>query len=136
MAGNNLKKIRKECGLTQAQVAEALGLERSTYTYYETGKTDPSIHTLKKIMTLFNCSFADVYPSEDDTAKVYSTKTIENYFQTEHLKIAEPFSPYNAGATLPYLNEREMIENYRLLSNEDKKKIFEEIQELVRRISE
>ena len=38
-----LKFYRHECGLTQQQVADRLKIERSTYTYYETGKTKPDI---------------------------------------------------------------------------------------------
>ena len=34
-----LKYYRSECKLTQQDVADLLGLERSSYTYYETGKT-------------------------------------------------------------------------------------------------
>ena len=44
-----LKFYRHECGLTQQQVADRLKIERSTYTYYETGKTKPDIGTLIKI---------------------------------------------------------------------------------------
>ena len=40
-----LKYYRHECGLTQQQVADRLKIERSTYTYYETGKTKPDINT-------------------------------------------------------------------------------------------
>ena len=36
-----LKYYRSECKLTQQDVADLLGLERSSYTYYETGKTEP-----------------------------------------------------------------------------------------------
>ena len=41
-----LKYYRSECKLTQQDVADLLGLERSSYTYYETGKTTPDIETL------------------------------------------------------------------------------------------
>ena len=38
----NLKKFRKEAHFSQEQIAQQLGVNRATYTYYETGKTTPS----------------------------------------------------------------------------------------------
>ena len=49
-----LKYYRHETGLTQQQVADRLKIERSTYTYYHTGKTKPDINTLLKIAKVFN----------------------------------------------------------------------------------
>ena len=37
-----LRQCRENAGLTQKQVSDALGVERSTYAYYETGTTRPS----------------------------------------------------------------------------------------------
>ena len=53
MLSSKLKEYRKLCGLTQKQVADALGIDRSTYTYYETGKTTPDVLTLKRLCDLF-----------------------------------------------------------------------------------
>lgn len=147
MRENNLKKLRKECALTQQQVSEALGLERSTYTYYETGKTDPSIATLQKIMVLFNCSFSDIYPFGDNVSEPkknennndFSLHTINDSFAAFG-KVSDNYSSYNGNSgdnsSMLYADEREMIENYRLLKNEDKKRIFEEILDITRGISE
>lgn len=52
-----LKYYRHECGLTQQQVADRLKIERSTYTYYETGKTKPDINTIVKIAKVFNVNY-------------------------------------------------------------------------------
>jgi len=48
-----LRTIRKASHLTQQQVADKLEMDRSTYAYYETGKTTPSIFTLMKLAQLF-----------------------------------------------------------------------------------
>ena len=48
-----LRTIRKASHLTQQQVADKLEMDRSTYAYYETGKTTPSIFTLMKLSQLF-----------------------------------------------------------------------------------
>lgn len=55
-----LKYYRSECGLTQQDVADLLGLERSSYTYYETGKTTPDIETLVRLSKIFHIDFYDL----------------------------------------------------------------------------
>ena len=49
----NLKRLRKSCGLKQEDVAKVLGVDRSAYSYYEGGKTQPSIANLIKIAHMF-----------------------------------------------------------------------------------
>lgn len=61
-----LKYYRHECGLTQQQVADRLKIERSTYTYYETGKTKPDINTLIKIAKVFNISYTALLQGIED----------------------------------------------------------------------
>ncbi len=50
----NLKLLRHIFELSQSKVAEMLGLERSTYSYYEVGKTQPSARTLIKLAKIYN----------------------------------------------------------------------------------
>ncbi|QIB26062.1 helix-turn-helix domain-containing protein [Caloranaerobacter azorensis] len=49
-----LRKLRNEKGLTQSEVAKFLGVGRTTYTQYETGKSEPDVKTLKKLAIFFN----------------------------------------------------------------------------------
>ena len=53
MFSENLKKLRKSCGFKQEDVAKVLGIDRSAYSYYEGGKTQPSISNLIKIARMF-----------------------------------------------------------------------------------
>lgn len=53
----NLIMLRTKAGLTQQKVADALDIDRSTYTYYESGKTEPSLSNLKKIADLYKVDF-------------------------------------------------------------------------------
>lgn len=48
-----LKAARKECKLTQQQVADILGIDRSTYAYYELGVSNPSIENLIALSAVF-----------------------------------------------------------------------------------
>lgn len=51
-----LKQLRKQCGLTQQVIAEIMGIDRSTYTYYETGKTYPDLDGLCRLANIFRVS--------------------------------------------------------------------------------
>lgn len=44
-----LRALRRAAGMTQQEVAEHLGIQRSTYSYYETGAIEPSLPTLQRI---------------------------------------------------------------------------------------
>ena len=56
MLSKKLKALRTGCNLTQYQIATQINLDRSTYTYYETGKTQPTIDTLIKLGKIFGVS--------------------------------------------------------------------------------
>ncbi len=49
-----LRNVRIACGLSQREVADMLHINRSTYTYYETGKTSPDLETVRKLAILFS----------------------------------------------------------------------------------
>ena len=49
----NIKTLRKQCGLTQKQLAKRLGVCESTVSNYESGKHEPTPEMLAKIAQLF-----------------------------------------------------------------------------------
>lgn len=49
MIGVNLKLLRKRIGKSQEEISNLIGLTRSTYSGYENGVAEPSIHTLIQI---------------------------------------------------------------------------------------
>lgn len=56
MFHDNIKKLRKDMGLTQKPLASYLNVERSTYSYYESGKSLPNIQTLIELSEIFGVS--------------------------------------------------------------------------------
>lgn len=56
MLSEKLKSYRKAAHLTQNEVAEAIGVQRSAYAYYEIGKSTPKLPTLKNLAALYNIS--------------------------------------------------------------------------------
>lgn len=51
---NIFKRLRSSSGLTQVEMAEKLGISRSTIGMYETGAREPDFETLEKIADFFN----------------------------------------------------------------------------------
>ena len=51
--GVTLRRMRLKCGLTQQAVADALHVNRATYSYYELGKTQPDFSQLGQLAKIF-----------------------------------------------------------------------------------
>ena len=109
-----MKSIRKMNGLTQAEVAQALNLERTAYTKYETGRV-PSLETLFRFASLFNISPIELIigDSENSFARIHS----EN-----------PNEASNNMYLLP--SEKQLVLRFRLCSDEDKRRVMDEIIDL------
>ena len=56
----NLKMLRKDCELTQKQVAEKLGVVESCYANWEQGRTEPNIEMLRKLGEIFQSSIDEL----------------------------------------------------------------------------
>lgn len=64
--GERLRRARERQGLTQAKVAEALGVERSTYTRWESGLREPDIDTIHRVADILAVSVAYLLGETDD----------------------------------------------------------------------
>lgn len=64
--GNNLYKVRKTKGLTQAEVAEKAELSDRTYADIERGSVTMRIDSLLKICTALNITPNDIFVIEND----------------------------------------------------------------------
>lgn len=51
-----LKITRKECNLTQDEVAQKLGVTRATYSRYELGQREPNLDAIRELASIFNVS--------------------------------------------------------------------------------
>ena len=56
-----LTKLRKSRVYTQAQMAEKLGISRSTYTNYENGNRTPDFEVLERISEVLACSLDELF---------------------------------------------------------------------------
>ena len=64
-----LKQHRELCRLTQQQVADILNINRTTYTKYETGVSEPSHEVLRKIVSIFGTDFNTILGDESPFKK-------------------------------------------------------------------
>ena len=52
----NLKAARERKNMTQKEVADNIGVAKSTYSLYESGNREPNVNTIKKISDCLNVS--------------------------------------------------------------------------------
>ena len=112
--GLKLRTCRTNCGLSQRQVADCLGVERSTYTYYETGRSQPDINTLKLLAKIFNVSFISLLPGDDS----------ETLNDSDNIEI----NPINSLSK----EEQDLLISFRLLSDEEKADVLAKITNMVK----
>lgn len=89
----SLKNLRIQKGYTQLQIAEILGIQRPTYSRYESGERQPDHATLIKLAEIFNVSLDYLLGKTDFSIE-------ENYIICENIseligKIKNPPNPDN-----------------------------------------
>lgn len=78
MKREQLIKARKSLGLTQANMATAVGVHRSYYGLIENGNRNPTLRIASKIATVLNSNIEQLFPNEIFFAnKCYETKQNE-----------------------------------------------------------
>jgi transcriptional regulator with XRE-family HTH domain len=82
--GENIKKVRKEKGMLQKQVAAEVGLDQSNYNKIENGQRQPSIEVLYKLAKLFGMTTDQLINLEDG---IPNEVVIEDEPLTQQLKL-------------------------------------------------
>ncbi len=72
------KDLRKEFNYNQNDVAEKIGVTRSTVSDWETQRSEPSVAQLNKIADLFNVSIDYLVGREDDFGVISSSESSLN----------------------------------------------------------
>lgn len=115
--GRHLRDLRKKHSkYSQQEMADMLNISRSTYTYYETGKSEPGQEKLKKICDILNVDFNTLlgYAEDGLNALVASGDSSNDIF----------------GALSP--NEEQIILAYRSMNSEEKEFIGKQITKIVK----
>ena len=79
----NLKMARERKGLSQKDIAESIGVAKSTYSLYESGNREPNVQTIKKIADILNVSADELLGIDDEP------QTIAAHLDTDDLSEAE-----------------------------------------------
>ena len=113
--GDSLRKIRKAHKLTQQDIALVLGVDRTTYTLYETGGTNPPLETLYKLSSMYNATIGYILGKEEEN---HPEKLNKGAFVGE-----DDVDP------IAYLSkdERRILLSYRVMSEESKEHIRKEM---------
>lgn len=69
MFSDNLKKLRKNKGLTQIQFAKEFNISSGTIAMWETGKREPDLDTIKRIAKFFGVSTDRLISYEEEWDK-------------------------------------------------------------------
>ena len=123
MLGDRLRAIRKEHGLTQQNIADVLGVDRTTYTVYEGGSITPSPATLVKLSQIYNVTVGYLIGVEENHPEL---RKIPEEKQMEKLLSSDPIS-------LLKKEEKELLLYFRVISDEEKRKIIDEMKALAQR---
>ena len=92
MLSGRLKVLRKSASYTQKNIADFLGIDRSTYSYYESGKTEPSSSALARLSNLYHVSMDELIPGACKSAEVLELRSPDD---TIH-KLSEGAKPFSS----------------------------------------
>ncbi|MDU0370332.1 XRE family transcriptional regulator [Hymenobacter endophyticus] len=114
MINTNLKFWRRELSLTQAQMAEKLGIKRSLVGAYEEGRAEPKLTTLVNMARLFGITLDSLVTT--DFTKKKNAKTAAQ-LQAQTAQTAADASANRAGGLriLALTVDREQNENIELV---------------------
>lgn len=114
--GEKLRELRETYDLSQAQIASALNIDRSTYTNYELDKTSPNLETLVRLARIFNVPKDALLPEDDD-----DTVTFRDLIQ-----------PYSMVQSLSK-DERGLLALYRSLNGGQKAELKQQIHDIIKK---
>lgn len=65
----NLKSLRVANGYKQENVSDFIGINRSTYSNYESGEREVPLNVLEKAATLFGCELSLLFEEDEQALK-------------------------------------------------------------------
>ena len=113
MLAQRLREIRLEHNLTQRNIADVLGVDRTTYTYYENGVTTPSPDTLYRLSRIYNVTIGYLMGVEENT--------VGAYVSGGRVRL----SAYRDPLASLGKDEKELLMCYRLLQPQEKQKVLD-----------
>ena len=110
-----IKKFRKKINYTQKKVADYLGVDRSTYSYYELGKIIPDVKTIMSLSKIFGVNYTEILESEGAAQFSDFSKNTQNTKSNNFENITN--------------EEKDLLLAFRMLSKNSKKETMNFINE-------
>ena len=85
----NMKIARKKKKMSQKDVAEIVGVAKSTFSLYESGNREPNIETIRKISRVLEISPNELFRTEEDPSLIAAHFEGEGFTPEEIAKIEE-----------------------------------------------
>lgn len=79
----NLKNARERRGLSQKEVAEKIGVAKSTYSLYESGNREPNVQTIKKIADLLKITADELLGLDEEPQTIVAHFDGDEYTEGE-----------------------------------------------------
>ena len=111
-----IKILRTKLGVTQKHIASILGVDRSTYTYYELGKTVPNWSMIKRIAKVFKISPYNLL--EDDNKYIASDISSSSKRRSNLYDLSNP--------------EKKLVLSLRSLPEDERKKVMKSIDKILK----
>ena len=89
----NLKLARERKGISQKDIAENIGVAKSTYSLYESGNREPNVQTIKKIADFLSVS-ADVLLGLDEEPQTIAAHFDGDEYTEEELEEIRNFAAF------------------------------------------
>lgn len=113
-----LKKARLNMDYTQQQIADLMGITKSTYCGYETGKRQPDVAKIKQLAYILNTSgdvlletgFEQKPPFEDLTTKQKDPGKVLSEIHQKALAQLEKMNDEQVKAVLAFINSLDELE--------------------------
>lgn len=117
-----LRAIRTEHNFTQQNMADALGIDRTTYTVYETGTAYPPIDRLCKIAQIYNVSL-DFLVGADDKMTLRTTGVVSVASGSDPISMLDK-------------DEKTLLVCYRLLDESGREQMIEYVKNFTKEYSQ
>lgn len=111
MFANNFKRLRKERKLTQAQIAQIIGVSTGCIASYEQGAHEPSLTTLSMIAQALNVSTDSLLGIDTSVAPQPESKTVKEclVLSSCQLKLLDKYLQMSSDERADFITELEKL---------------------------
>lgn len=114
--GERLKYFRKKNGYRQEDIAKILNIHRTTYTYYESDRTEPDLAKIKVLAELYNIELRELLTESKSRSEILSDSGMF-------------IGRRNNTSAMINSSELELIRMIRKLSNEEQTELIKILKE-------